>query len=44
LKQLGGAKKFGLRLGRFAVSDEKDGGAFGTMLFEGRTPRTTAKP
>jgi heat shock protein HslJ len=44
LKQLGGAKKFGFLLGRLALSYEKDGGAFGTMLFEGRTPAATAKP
>jgi heat shock protein HslJ len=36
LKQLGGAKKFGFLLGRLALSYEKDGGAFGTMLFEDR--------
>jgi heat shock protein HslJ len=36
LKQLGGAKKFGFHLGRLALSYEKDGGAYGTMLFEGR--------
>jgi heat shock protein HslJ len=36
LKQLGGAKKFGFLLGRLALSYEKDGGAYGTMLFEGR--------
>lgn len=44
LKQLGGAKKFSFLLGRLALSYEKDGGAFGTMLFEGRTPAATAKP
>jgi heat shock protein HslJ len=36
LKQLGGAKKFGFLLGRLALSYEKEGGAGGTMLFEGR--------
>ena len=44
LGQLGGAKKFGFLLGRLAVSYEKDGGGFGTMLFEGRTPAATAHP
>jgi heat shock protein HslJ len=44
LKQLGGAKKFGFLLGRLALSYEKDGGAFGTMVFEGRTPAATANP
>jgi len=29
---------------RLALSYEKDGGAYGTMLFEGRTPAATAKP
>jgi heat shock protein HslJ len=38
LKQIRGARKFGFRLGRLAVGYEKDGGAYGTMLFEGRTP------
>ena len=44
LEQLGGAKKFGFLLGRLAVSYEKDGGGFGTMLFEGRIPAPTTKP
>ena len=44
LKQLGSAKKLSFPPGRLALSYEKDGGAFGTMLFEGRTPAATAKP
>jgi heat shock protein HslJ len=44
LKQLGGARKFGFLLGRLAVSYEKDGDAYGTMLFERHTPATTAEP
>jgi hypothetical protein len=38
LKQISGARRFGFLLGGLAVGYEKDGGAYGTMLFEGRTP------
>jgi heat shock protein HslJ len=44
LEQLGGAKKVGFHLGRLALSYEKDGGALGTMLLEGRAPAATARP
>jgi heat shock protein HslJ len=39
LKQLRGAKTFGFRLGRLAVSYGGEGGGRGTMLFDGREPR-----
>jgi heat shock protein HslJ len=39
LEQLGGARTFGFRLGRLAISYEREGGSRGTMLFDGREQR-----
>jgi heat shock protein HslJ len=44
LKQLGSAKKFSFLLGRLAVTYEREGGALGTMLFDGRAPAAASKP
>ncbi len=43
LKQLGSARKFSFLLGRLAVTYERERGALGTMLFDGRAP-AASKP
>jgi heat shock protein HslJ len=43
LRQLGSVKKFGFLVGQLALSYEKDG-AWGTMLFDGRTVPQTFSP
>jgi hypothetical protein len=44
LKQLGSATKFSFVLGRLAITYQREDGAPGTMLFDGRAPAAAARP
>jgi para-nitrobenzyl esterase len=44
LKQLGGTKAFGFRLGQLTLAYETEGGARGTMLFDARSPTPVTRP
>jgi hypothetical protein len=43
LKQIGGARKFSFLLGRLTITYEREGGALGTMLFDGRAPAAASQ-